>query len=150
MPTSGVRRHRILMGDVNMTEEARRVADLAHDFAHCWEILARHPRLTWLPPFWRGDTQPQYGGTPIVRAVERNLVVSVRHSPDGFRVVLDTGPLSDLVRRDGVDPLTPIMEIDPRLHVEAASFENAVCELARTVVQIYGPADPASRSTTTP
>src|SRR5437870_3877259 len=99
-------------------------------FASSWALLAEHPRLKWMPPYWRGYHRMPAMGSPVICAVERNLIVSVRQTSAGVRVALDTGPLADFVRGDSVYPLTPVMEIDPRLHVEAESFENAVRKLA--------------------
>jgi hypothetical protein len=78
--------------------------------------------------------------------VERNLLVQILAGPDGRVVVhVTTGPLADRSLGDGVDPVTPAALRDERLDVRAATFEDAVCELARRVVAVYGPAEAPAR-----
>jgi hypothetical protein len=110
------------------------------NFLQAWKWLLDHPALVWVPPLWRTTSAHAIGGTRhTVRAVERNLTVTVEMGPGGPLIQLITGPLEDRTSRDGsVDPLIPAAVRDERLIVQAGSFEEAVVALAATVAQVYG------------
>lgn len=118
--------------------------DPGSDALAAWQYLAHHPRLQWLPPMWRGrdDIDTRHFENLVVRSVERNLVVTVDTANGTSRFVLRTGPLDDLRRSDGVDPITPAMEIDERLCGAGVSFEEALSALACQVRQVYDNAGP--------
>lgn len=113
------------------------------DPVHAWNLLHSHPALSWTPPMWRSAEDDAYRARTaphVVRAVERNLLVNVRPGQDcRYVVALSTGPLEDRPLGDGIDPVAPAARRDPRLDVEAQSFETALCALARRVVDVYGP-----------
>jgi hypothetical protein len=109
-----------------------------------WMLLYEHPALSWTPPMLRRDSgaasETGIVARYVVRAIERNLLVNVRAGADGrYLVALSTGPLVDREIGDGIDPVAPAAARDDRLDVEADTFEDALCELARRVVEIYGP-----------
>jgi hypothetical protein len=109
-------------------------------------MLYAHPALNWTPPLWRSPDETCEQGSltarHAVRAVERNLLVQILAGTDGrVEVQLSTGPLADRPLGDGIDPVTPAALRDERLDVRAYTFEDAVCELARRVLSVYGPAD---------
>lgn len=107
---------------------------------HAWEFLAAHPALSWTPPMWRGVAPDLCAYT--LRAVERNLLVTLVDDGHGNALVrLSIGPLQDRELGDGVDPVAPAPVRDPRLDVEAATFEAALEALAARVVDVYGRAD---------
>lgn len=108
--------------------------------ADAWELLAGHQALTWVPPAYRSPGVPA-GRAVVVHSVEQNLLVRVEPGDGHVRVRLGTGPLTDRVLPDGVDPLVPVGVHDGRLDVEADTFEDALCALAVRVVQVYGPPD---------
>lgn len=113
---------------------------------HAWALLRRHPALMWVPPLWRaGAPGPAAGDTHAVRAIDRNLILAVAAGPHGrctYR--LGTGPLRDRELGDGVDPTAPAPTHDPRLDVEAATFDQALCALADRVLTYYGPVETAA------
>lgn len=112
------------------------------DLAGAWTLLYEHPALMWMPPLWRvADAMPpEMLSRHAVRSVERNLLVNVRLGGDARCIVrLSTGPLEDRALGDGVDPVSPSARRDERLDVEASTFEDAMCALARRVVEVYGP-----------
>jgi hypothetical protein len=109
-----------------------------------WTLLYEHPALSWIPPMLRNASEAGSDSGVVsrhaVRAIERNLLVNVRTSADGrCLVALSTGPLVDRELADGVDPVAPAAAHDNRLDVEADTFEDALCALARRVVEVYGP-----------
>jgi hypothetical protein len=106
------------------------------EFARAWNYLAGHPALNWVPPFWRQQLL-QAAESRSVRAIERNLSISMRKVGSKGLICLGTGPLRDLVRGDQVDPLTPLMVQDPRLQAEAETFEQAIIRLADAVRALY-------------
>jgi len=106
------------------------------DFASAWNYLAGHPALNWVPPFWRQQLLLATESRSV-RAIERNLSITMRKVGDKGLICLGTGPLRDLVRGDHVDPLTPLMVQDPRLQVEAETFEEAIIRLADAVSALY-------------
>lgn len=112
------------------------------DPVHAWAFLHSHPALSWTPPMWRTVddlVSSERTDRHVVRAVERNLVVNVRPGRGcPYVVALTTGPLEDRTLGDGVDPMAPAARHDPRLDVEAETFESALCALARRVVAVYG------------
>ena len=109
-----------------------------------WMLLYEHPALSWTPPMLRNGREAGSDSGVVtrhaVRAIERNLLVHVRTSADGrCLVALSTGPLVDRVIGDGIDPVAPAAARDDRLDVEAETFEDALCALARRVMEVYGP-----------
>jgi hypothetical protein len=122
----------------------------SHDLAGAWALLYEHPALMWIPPLWRAAEDavtPEMLTRHAVRAVERNLLVNVRSGGEARCVVrLSTGPLEDRALGDGVDPVSPSARRDERLDVEASTFEDALCALARRVVEVYGPPPVTARS----
>lgn len=121
-----------------MDQGCQRVAD-------AWAVLYEHPALTWTPPLWRLTDDHGASRSALtrheVRAIERNLLVQVLPDEGGRCVIrLSTGPLEDRPLGDGVDPLAPSARRDERLDVQAATFEIALCALARRVLDVYGPA----------
>lgn len=116
----------------------------AQEVQRAWCDLQSHPALLWTPPLWRTDPHNWSSATPTVthseRAIERNLKVELITQPNGMmQVRLMTGPLKDKPTPSGIDPLTPVAELNPRLVVIAATFEDAVLELRDAVVGEYGP-----------
>ena len=105
-------------------------------FATAWNFLAGHPALNWVPPFWRQQVLLATESRSV-RAIERNLSISMRKVGEKGLICVGTGPLRDLVRGDRVDPLTPLMVQDPRLQAEAETFEEAIVRLAETVSAFY-------------
>jgi hypothetical protein len=121
----------------------------AQDLQRAWSDLQSHPALQWTPPLWRADSDKRAGihvtDNHAERAIERNLKVELIAQPNGMmQVRLITGPLRDKPTPSGIDPLTPVAELNPRLAVCAATFEDAVVELRDAVVDEYGPSS-ASR-----
>lgn len=119
------------------------------DLASAWQLLYSHPALAWTPPLLRGATGAASASTtsPVVRAIERNLLVNINRDSEGIcYVMLSTGPLEDRLLGDGVDPVTPTARRDERLDVRAPTFEAAVCELAARVLDVYGPCSVQERS----
>jgi hypothetical protein len=120
-----------------MNEEPR-----CGDLASAWKLLYSHPALAWTPPLLRGaaGSASVSPTSPVVRAIERNLLVNINRDSEGIcYVMLSTGPLEDRLLGDGVDPVAPTARRDERLDVRAPTFEAAVCELAARVVDVYGP-----------
>lgn len=107
------------------------------DIVGCWTFLREHPKLQWVPPAWRrggGFFERQVA----LRAIERNLIVTVEQTMTGPCFKLVTGPLKDLVSHGEVDPFTPVMVTDDRLAGCGATFDEAVVSLAEAVVEVYG------------
>lgn len=121
----------------------------AHELNRAWSDLQSHPALQWTPPLWRADSDKwadmHVTGNHAEHAIERNLKIELIAQPNGVMLVrLITGPLRDKPTPSGIDPLTPVAELNPRLAVCAATFEDAVVELRDAVVDEYGPSS-ASR-----
>lgn len=109
------------------------------DVAEAWSELVQHPELSWVPPMWRTVSPTTEASVHAVSAVEQNLKVDIVHGPRGrTEVRLMTGKLHDRKMGQGVDPMTPMVSVDPKLTVTAPTFEKAVLELRDAVVETYG------------
>lgn len=113
-----------------------------NEVATAWQGLKEHGALLWVPPMWRSvrasAEADQVMRRHVVSAVEQNLLIDVDAEGQDLRVRLATGPLGDRPTSDGVDPLVPAGGIDPKLDVQAHSFEEAIVQLYEAVTKHYG------------
>jgi hypothetical protein len=114
--------------------------DAPEAFADAWTEIRQHPALQWVPPIWRSASENQASRKYAINAIDRNLVIDVVNADNGSaQVRLTTGPLVDREVGDGVDATTPAATFDPRLDVQAETFEAAVLRLRDALVANYGP-----------
>jgi len=116
---------------------------VSEEVERAWIELKSHPKLVWIPPIWRGEDGDEHARRVGIRhgvsAVEHNLLIDivVREHRRCFR--LATGPLHDRPAPGGVDPVAPAGEMEPKLDVTGATFEEALLRLHEAVLSVYGP-----------
>lgn len=128
-----------LLGDAR----AEPIDGVAEEVAVAWGELRAHPELVWIPPLWRAADDDERAREVArrhgVSALEQNLLIDIVVSGGRSVFRLATGPLHDrLAPGGGIDPVAPVGELEAKLDVLGATFEEAVLRLHEAVIAVYG------------